>query len=89
MFYISISAGLTGKFINDKYKGNLRSIDMNKAYTKRILEMKYLPIGDEFCYFKKYENEPIFSISVPPLELRKLFRDPNPAYCILAMYPEK
>jgi hypothetical protein len=31
-------------------------IDQIKAYTRRIMDMKYIPVFDEFCFFRPYKE---------------------------------
>jgi hypothetical protein len=32
------------------------SIDINKAYTARLLQLKHFPVGDPFCIFQNYRE---------------------------------
>ena len=50
---------LTGRFTKDEQycNGPAPYIDMVKAYTARLLELKYFPVFDPFCVFKKYVAE--------------------------------
>mmetsp|Transcript_2118 Transcript_2118/g.3029 ORF Transcript_2118/g.3029 Transcript_2118/m.3029 type:complete len:80 (-) Transcript_2118:54-293(-) len=44
----------------DKYP----SVDINNAYPASLLSLKYLPVGDPFCVFEKYNNTPIESYHI-------------------------
>jgi hypothetical protein len=49
---------IAGMFVDDPEfcKKPAPGDDNNKAYTARMIQLKYLPVGDEWCDFKHYEK---------------------------------
>lgn len=52
-----IRSPLKGRFKTPDSSHPISSIDEVKAYTKRIMQMKYLPVFDEFSFFRPFNKK--------------------------------
>jgi hypothetical protein len=41
-----------------------RNVDMNKAYTARMMQLQYLPVGDPFCIFRPFKGKHIYDYGI-------------------------
>jgi ribosome-associated translation inhibitor RaiA len=53
---------ISGTFVTDDpeyFERNAPSSDMNKAFTARIIQPSYYPVGNQFSIFRPYKGDPI------------------------------